>query len=211
MVADGQKLLPAPGSARYSLLGVYTFERAKQTLTKLSPENISKHEIIEGTSNKFPYLQVGSGVPSGGRPHVILRSLQKLHGRMVFFCSVVVDCGAALNDFEEDVVEAGGGFKSHWSWGATSLTLAGICKFGLGHCPSALLASASVGGCFCGTLSRLGINMAGKMRASEALGVRRVDARVWLFKTSCSRSILSMNCRCMESSEYADCCSGAIG
>lgn len=70
-------------------------------------------------------MQVESALPSWGLPHVILRSLQKLHGGTVFFCSVVVDRDGTFDGFDEDegAAEAAGGFKlADWGWGAIRLT-----------------------------------------------------------------------------------------
>ena len=98
--------------AGYAFFGVYTFERAHQALAELKPETGSEYQIIAGVSEEYPYLQVGSALPSGGRPHAILRSLQKLHGMTVFFCSVVEDRDRAFNGLIEDVADAGGGFEA---------------------------------------------------------------------------------------------------
>lgn len=123
-----------------------------------------------------------------------------------------MDRDGAFDDFDEDTTEAAGGFElADWGWGAISLTLTGIGSFGPGDCPLALLAGAGVGGCFCGSLSAPAVDATGELSISETPGVRRVGTGVWLFKASCSRLSLSMNCKCTESSEYTDCCAGDIG
>ena len=38
-------------------------------------------------SERGIHLQVGSSLPSGGRPHAILRSRQNKHAKFCFFCS----------------------------------------------------------------------------------------------------------------------------
>ena len=97
--------------AGYAFFGVYTFERAHLALAELKPETGSEYQIIAAVSEEYPYLQVGSALPSGGQPHVILRSLQKLHGVIVFFRSVGGHRDGAFNGFIEDIADTCGGFK----------------------------------------------------------------------------------------------------
>ena len=92
-----------------------------------------------------------------------------------------------------------------------SLTFAGASSLGtVGPWPfELLLAGAGVG--ICGALAGSGVAAAGTLGISEASGVRRVGAAGALFKASSSRLSLSIACKWTESSEYVDCCAGAIG